>query len=172
MELLILTFIILLIMVIILSLFYITPRLSGAVFQATGEDKVEKIVSLAESNLQFISADLGSGDGRIVIALAKKGIEAHGFEINPFLVLYSRWKIKKEKIQNAQIHWKSFWKEDFSKYDLITLFQTGKIMDRLGNKIKKESPNARVISYYWKFPQWQPTNNLEDVYLYLVDKDE
>lgn len=35
-------------------------------------------------------ADLGSGDGRIVIALAKQGYRAAGYELNYWLVLYSR----------------------------------------------------------------------------------
>jgi hypothetical protein len=35
-------------------------------------------------------ADLGSGDGRLVIALAKSGLKATGYELNPWLVWYSR----------------------------------------------------------------------------------
>ena len=35
--------------------------------------------------------DLGSGDGRIVIEAAKRGIPAEGVELNPWLVLYSRY---------------------------------------------------------------------------------
>jgi hypothetical protein len=35
--------------------------------------------------------DLGSGDGRVVVAAAKQGYEAVGYEFNPWLVLYSRF---------------------------------------------------------------------------------
>jgi hypothetical protein len=169
MELLLLTLIILLIIISLLSLFYVLPRFSGAVFQPTESEKIAKIIRLAEPGQKDIALDLGSGDGRIVIAFAKQGIESHGFEINPLLVLFSRWKIKKQGLDNAHIHWKNFWKQDFSKYSIITLFQTGKIMDSLKGKLQKES-NARILSYYWKFPGWRPVKNIEDVYLYVIKK--
>ena len=38
-------------------------------------------------------ADLGSGDGRVVIALAKEGVHASGYELNPWLVWYSRYAV-------------------------------------------------------------------------------
>jgi len=47
--------------------------------------------------IKFI--DLGSGDGRIVIEFAKRNYESYGVEINPFLVLLSKWKIKKEGLK-------------------------------------------------------------------------
>lgn len=45
--------------------------------------------------------DLGSGDGRIVIEAAKKGYEAVGYEINPWLVLYSRHLAKKQGVADS-----------------------------------------------------------------------
>jgi hypothetical protein len=155
--------------IIVLSFFYIIPWLFGAPFEPTHEKKLKKILKLANVKKGEKIAELGSGDGRIVIAFAQKGAEAHGFEINPFLVFLSRRKIKKLGLTGkAFIHWKNFWKADLSKYDKIILFQFSIIMGQLENKLKKElKPNAKVISYYWKFPKWKYANRIENIFLYL-----
>jgi len=112
--------------------------------------------------------DLGSGDGRFVIAFAKKGAEAHGYEINPLLVLISKYKIKKAKLKDkAFIHWKSFWKVDLGKYNIIIMFQFKTIMKRLEEKLNKElKPKTKIISYYWKFPRMKMKRKLGKIYVY------
>ncbi|XP_073411813.1 ATP synthase subunit C lysine N-methyltransferase isoform X1 [Dendrobates tinctorius] len=55
--------------------------------------------------------DIGSGDGRIVIAAAKKGFQAVGYELNPWLVWYSRYRAWKEGVhQNTKFHISDLWK--------------------------------------------------------------
>jgi 16S rRNA A1518/A1519 N6-dimethyltransferase RsmA/KsgA/DIM1 with predicted DNA glycosylase/AP lyase activity len=166
MEIVLTVFFTLLALTIILSIFYILPRLFGATFQSTKKDKVEKMVLLADPKPNDIAVDLGSGDGRLVEALAKKGIEAHGFEINPLLVLYSRYRLR--KLKNAKIYWKNFWTADLSRYNIIMFFQTGKVMPALKKKIQKESSKSKVVSYYWRFPKQKPLDFIEDVYLYKL----
>ncbi|MCW8965184.1 MAG: class I SAM-dependent methyltransferase, partial [Candidatus Pacearchaeota archaeon] len=113
--------------------------------------------------------DLGSGDGRIVIAFAKKGIEAHGYEINPILVLYSKYKIRKLKLNNAKIFWKSFWKANLDSYDIIVLFQYKSLMNKIYFKLKKElKKSAKIISYHWKFYNLDIKKKTGDVYLYSL----
>ncbi len=101
-----------------------------------------------------MAADLGSGDGRIVIALARQGAEAHGFEVNPVLTLISLRNIRRAGFHGrAFIHWKSFWRADLSRFDVVTLFQGSFVMRRLEAKVRKElAPGARVVSDYWGFP--------------------
>lgn len=159
----------LLVLAVVYSLFFLIPFLFGAPFEPTSNRKVKKILKLANVKKGDKAVDLGSGDGRIVIELAKKGAEAHGFEINPILVLISRWKIRKANMKNAHIHWKSFWKADFSKYNIITLFQFPTIMRSLRDKMKKElKPKARIVSHYWKFPGWKIKKKIDNIYLYQL----
>ena len=153
---------------VIFSFFFIFPWVYGAPFEPTSKEKVKKIIELSKIKKGEKTADLGSGDGRIVIELAKKGAEAHGYEINPILVFLSRRKIKKQGLENkAFIHWKNFWKENLKKYDLITIFQFHTIMKKLGKKFKKElKPKTKIISYYWKIPGWQIIKNKGNIFLY------
>ncbi len=123
---------------------------------------------------------MGSGDGRVCIALANKNknVKIHGFEINPFLVLISRKKIKKLNLQNQiQIHWKNFWDVNLSEFNKIIFFQFKSITKRLENKFNKElKPKTKVISHNWKLPNWKIKDKLGkkellegEVYLYEKD---
>jgi len=116
-------------------------------------------------------ADLGSGDGKIVIEFAKRGAEAHGFEINLILVWISRMRIRRQGFQNkAFIHWKNFFKQNFSTFDIVTSFQFIYFMPGLEEKLQKElKKGAKVISNTWKFPYWKPKKRLGDVYLYIKE---
>ena len=104
----------------------------GAPFVPTHGARVERMIELSELKSGEKGADLGSGDGRIVIAMAKAGAIAHGYEINPFLVWWSRWKIRRAGLADrAFIHLGSFWGKNLSEFDAITLFCTKHIMKSL-----------------------------------------
>lgn len=155
--------------VIIGFMFYIIPLLFGAPYEGTANKKIQDIIKLANPKKGDKIVDLGSGDGRIVIAFAKLGIEAHGYEINPLLVLASKYKIKKLKLTKAFIHWKSFWQISLEKYDIIILFQYKTLMQKLKTKLKKELKKpTKIISYHWKFREWKISKNIGDVYLYKI----
>ena len=148
------------------------PIIFGAPFQPTSKYKIKKIIKLASAKKGDKILDLGSGDGRIVMSFAKKGLESHGYEINPLLVFISRRKIRKENLQDkAFIHWGNFWKENIDKYDVIILFQIGYIMNKLENKIKKEAKkNVKIISHDWKFPNLKISKKISKIYLYKIRK--
>src|SRR3972149_11588524 len=155
--------------VIVFLLFFFSffaPLFRGAPFQPNSEGYVGRIVKISGARKGGKVADLGSGDGRIVIAFAKKGIEAHGFEINPFLVLISKWKIKKAGLQKkAFVHWKNFWNENLGGYGVIISFQVFYAMEKLKEKILKETrKKIKVVSRDWKFPGLKPKKTDKNVY--------
>lgn len=162
----------LIIIAIILMLFFVFPWLFGAPFEPTNNKKVKKIIRLAKIKKGEKAVDLGSGDGRLVIELARAGAEAHGYEINPILVFLSRRNIKKAGLkEKAFIHFKSFWSEDLGKYDVVVMFQFHTIMKKLEKKLRKElKKGARVVSYYWKFPSWKIVKKIDNIHLYKKNK--
>ena len=161
---------ILVFIVFILSIFFIFPWITGAPYEPTHKKQLKQILKFANIKKNDKIVDLGSGDGRLVIEFAKKGSNAYGFEINPFLVLFSRIKIKKLGLEkNATIYWKSFWKADLSKYNIIVLFQFKTIIKSLQNKIIKESKtNTKIISNTWEFPKWKYKKR-NGVYCYKIN---
>lgn len=157
-------------LVIFLSIFFILPFLVGAPYEGIKEKPLRDMVEISKVKKGDTSVDLGSGDGRTVIAFAKKGIMAVGFEINPFLVLYSRRRIKKLGLEkNAKIYWKNFWKANFSKFSIITTFQYFTVSKKLEEKVLREcKKGTRVVSHYWKFPNLNIKEEKDKIYLYKL----
>jgi protein-L-isoaspartate O-methyltransferase len=146
------------------------PIVLGAPYVPAKHTRVTTMVELAGVKLGERAVDLGSGDGRIVIALARAGAEAHGYEINPLLVWKSRRNIRAAGLSNrAFIHWKSFRQANFSSFDIVTIYGLKSIMRELEKRLEQKLPNgARVVSHTFQFPNWQPVLRRDWIYLYKV----
>jgi len=158
---------ILIIIAILVFFLMFMPWSFGAPFQPSSRRETENVIKLANVKKGDVVADLGSGNGTLVIKLAKKGAEVHGYEINPILVWWARKRIKKLGLKKAYIHKKSFWKVNLGRYNVITVFQIYYIMNKLGKKLDKEvKKGTRVVSNTWKFPKRKFIRKLSHVYLY------
>ena len=140
----------------------------GVPFVRTGPETVTRMVELGDIHWGEKAADLGSGDGRIVIALAKAGAEAHGYEISPLLVLWSRYRIHKAGLSDeATIHWKSFWRQDYASFNVVTVFGVTRMMKPLEAKLRAElKPGSRVIANLFPLPTWPHSKKEGSVYIY------
>jgi ribosomal protein L11 methylase PrmA len=116
--------------------------------------RVEGMIALAGTIAGQKVVDIGSGDGRIVIAAAQAGAEAHGFEINKYLVATSRFRIRRRNLEHtAFIHSGDLWQQDFSSFDVVFLYGIPGIMDRLESKLKSElRPGTRIVTNGCEFP--------------------
>ncbi|MBX4187559.1 MAG: class I SAM-dependent methyltransferase [Candidatus Doudnabacteria bacterium] len=130
---------------------------SGAPFLPTHDTIVSKMVELAKNKPAALVADVGAGNGKILIALARQGITAHGYEINPWLWLWAKIKIWRAGVgDKAIIRLANFWSTDFSRYDTVIIFGLDKIMGGLETKLLKElKPHSLVISNIFQFPNWK-----------------
>lgn len=155
---------------IIVDLAFLLPTIHGAIYYPSSEDKIKIILELAQIKPSEKAVDIGSGDGRVVLALASAGADAYGFEINPLLVMWSRWSAKKKSIPNVHFQWANLWLTNFSQYQVVTIFGMTYIMKDLEKKLLNElKPGSRVICNSFPFPNWKPKKKLNDVYLYLKD---
>ncbi len=154
-----------------LFLFIFFPIARGAIYDPSTWAEAETMARLAEVRAGEKAADLGSGDGRVVIALARLGAEAHGYEINPLLVAISRRNIRREGLEGrAFIHWGNFWRRNLSRFSLITVFQVGFVMARLEEKLIREmARGSRVVSHYWRFPRLRPERLQGNIYRYRIE---
>ncbi|XP_074544391.1 ATP synthase subunit C lysine N-methyltransferase [Halichoeres trimaculatus] len=102
--------------------------------------------------------DIGSGDGRIVIAAAKQGFKASGFELNPWLVLYSRYKAWREGVnRSTSFYISDLWKVSFAQYSNVVIFGVPQMMEKLELKLASELPTtAKVVACRFPFPTWVP----------------
>ncbi len=133
--------------------------------------KISVMKELAKMSTHEKVADLGSGDGRIVIEFAKDSIESHGYEINSELAILSESKIlDANRDEFAFIHIQDFWEVDLQEFDVVIIYGMTSIMHELKAKLQRElKPGSRVISAVFHFPDWDPVQEKDNVSLYMIE---
>lgn len=167
MDIFLAVFLILLFLV-LFSISFLPILFRGAIYLPSKKKIVKKMIELAKIKSGEKAADLGAGDGRLIIALARAGAEAHGYEINPLLVWLAKTNIRKAGFENkAFIHFRSFWHENFSEFDIVTIYGIGYAMKKLEPKLKQElKPRTRIVSNCFTFPNWPKSKKEDGIYLY------
>ena len=119
---------------------------------------VDKMVELAGVKKGDIVYDLGSGDGRIVIAASKRGARAVGFEIDPELVGESRANIKKAGVHElAEIRNQDILTVDLSPANVVTMYLLPDVNLKLKpNLLSQLKPGSRVVSHSFDMGDWKP----------------
>lgn len=142
---------------------------NGAIYVSISEAKIKKMLELLKISPGQDAIDLGSGDGRLVIAMARAGANACGCEINKFLVFISRKNIKKAGLgDSAHIYCKNLWNQDLKDFDVVVIYPMTHMMKRLEEKFAKElKPGAKVAIKHFALPTWKPARVEDDVYLYI-----
>src|SRR5918995_2784853 len=89
----------------------------------TPQELVEKMLDMAKVTPKDYVIDLGSGDGRTVIAAAKRGAKALGIEYNPDMVELSKKNAAAAGVTaKATFEKADLFETDFSKAQVITMF--------------------------------------------------
>lgn len=155
--------------------FLAIPGLVGGPPYVGSKDEMSDVIfALASVKPGEKLIDIGSGDGRLVIAAAKQGCLAIGYEINPFLVWFSRYKIWRAGLWGrAHVHLCDFWTADFSDADVVIIYGFSPIMERLGKKLFRElREGARIIASRSPFVGWREEKMEKRAYLYRVAKEK
>ncbi len=124
----------------------------GAPFVPLHHRDVEDGINLAQVTANDVVVDLGSGDGRILIAAAKRGATVIGYEINPLLVWWSRFRLRRFK-NRTHIYCGNLLQADLSQASVIFIFGLGPIMPRVVELIRPHAhPRLRVVSFAFSLP--------------------
>src|SRR6187397_537396 len=125
------------------------------VWVPTPQPLVEKMLDLAKVTPKDFVMDLGSGDGRTVIAAAKRGAHSMGVEFNPDMVTLSQNKVKEAGVADrAQIVQGDLFEADLSKATVITLFLLPTINEKLKPKLLDLKPGTRIASNTFEMGDW------------------
>jgi SAM-dependent methyltransferase len=126
-------------------------------FVPTPENVVDKMIELAGVKKGDVVYDLGSGDGRIVIAAAKRGAKAVGFEIDPDLVAESRANIQKAGVQeSAEIRNQDILTVDLSGASVVTMYLLPDVNLKLRPNLQKQlKPGSRIVSHAFDMGDWK-----------------
>jgi SAM-dependent methyltransferase len=141
----------------------------------TPEALVQKMLDMAKLTPNDVHYDLGSGDGRTVIAAAKRGNRAIGIEYNPDMVELSKRNAQKEGAAIAsrtEFIRGDIFETDFSKATVLTLYLLPSLNLKLRPTILNMKPGTRVVSHAFTMGDWtaDQTEQVEGrtAYLWIV----
>ena len=121
------------------------------------EETVAEMMKVGKITAQDFVVDLGSGDGRNVIAAAKLGARGLGVEYNNDMVELSKRIATKEGVADrAQFVQGDMYEADFSKATALALFLLPSNLTTLREKIFNLQPGTRVVLNTFSIPDWTP----------------
>src|SRR5262245_35122112 len=120
----------------------------------TPDALVERMLDMAKATPRDYVVDLGSGDGRTVIAAAKRGIKALGIEYNPDMVKLSIRNAEKAGVQGAKFVHGDVFETDFSQATVVTMYLLSSLNLKLRPTILNMKPGTRVVSHAFTMGDW------------------
>jgi hypothetical protein len=129
----------------------------------TPEATVQRLLELARVTADDFVMDLGSGDGRIVMAAAKHfGARGLGIDIDAALVEKSNAEAKRQKLAGrVRFETGDVIAADISRASVVTLFLLPQLMARVQPKLLRElKPGARIVAHEFALSGWLPDETL------------
>ncbi|MBI3283091.1 50S ribosomal protein L11 methyltransferase [Candidatus Curtissbacteria bacterium] len=153
-------------------------------YVATDRKKIETIIKFSEIKPGQTVVDLGSGDGRLLIASAKLGAKAVGYELNPFLILIT--KIRARLLSSSRkrgsgfsigsrmtgkviVYKSNLWKADLKVADIIFVYSLRRDIKKFEDFIFQNAKNGtKIIANTNEFPSKKPIESENGIFLYKV----
>ena len=132
-----------------------------AVWVPTSQAMVEKMLDHAKVTPQDFVIDLGSGDGRTIIAAAKRGARALGVEYNADLVEYSKRQAAAAGVgDKAMFQQGDMYAADISKATVLALFLLPSNLEKLVPKFLELPAGSRIVANTFWVSDWTPDDTL------------
>jgi len=155
-------------------------RTADVVYEPTPRGVVETMLDLAQVRGGDVVYDLGCGDGRIVVAAARRGASGVGIEIDPHLVEWARANVLAERVgERVRIWNQDLFLTDLSAASVIALYILPEMNRRLRPKLFRElKVGARVVANGFEVPGWKPDRVIDvptrylNAYLYTVKPED
>jgi SAM-dependent methyltransferase len=129
-----------------------------AVWVPTPPNLVEAMLDVAGVTSRDYLIDLGSGDGRIVRAAAKRGARGLGIEYDSGLVALSERKAREEGVEaHARFVQGDIYQADISEATVVTVFLLPDVLRELAPRLSALKPGTRVVANRFGVEGWRPT---------------
>jgi hypothetical protein len=139
----------------------------------TPPELIKDMLDMTNLTANDFLIDLGSGDGRIVIAAAQRGARALGIEYNPDMVELSKRNAQKEGVSDKVTFMQAdIFETDFSKATVLSMYLLPSLNLKLMPTILKMKPGTRVVSHAFTMGDWEPdqtrTQESRSAYFWIV----
>ena len=138
-------------------------REPDVVFVPTPPDVVDAMLKLAKVTSSDVVYDLGSGDGRILIAAAKTyGARGVGIDIDPERVREATANARANNVADkVSFRREDLFVADISPATVVTLYLSPSVNSRLAPKLMTElKPGTRIVSHAFDFGSWKPQQRI------------
>lgn len=126
------------------------------VWVPTPDELVDLMLKMTKVTAADYLIDLGSGDGRTVIAAAKIGAHAVGIEYNPDMVALSKKNAEIEGVSaRTEFIETDLYEYDLSKATVITMFLLPEINLKLRPRLLELKPGTRIVSNTFTMGEWE-----------------
>lgn len=126
---------------------------------ASHQSVLATMFDLAKVTKDDFVIDLGSGDGRIVIAAAKRfGARGFGVDLNEELVAIANAAAREEGVADrARFYVRDLFKTDFSQATVLTMYLLPQVVLKLRPKLLSDlAPGSRIVSHDYDLGDWRP----------------
>jgi SAM-dependent methyltransferase len=144
------------------------------VYVPTPHRIVDKMLQVAKLKSTDVLYDLGCGDGRILIAAAKKGARAVGFDIDPERIAEARENVARAGVESlVTLERADVLTVDLTPATVVTMYLSPRVIEKLVPHLEKLAPGTRIVSHdypikgaltdgYWETtgPFFGPMNEL------------
>jgi len=152
-------------------------RKPDVIYVPTPPEVVDAMLDLGKVGKGDVLYDLGSGDGRIPIAAAKKfGIKAVGIDIDPERIAEANANARREGVTNrVTFRNADLFTSNLSEASVVTLYLLDSLNEKLRPKLLRElKPGTRIVSHAFRMGDWQPEQtrdvNGRQIFLWTVPK--
>lgn len=135
----------------------------GAPYLPTLSPQIRAAFDLLEMEKGQTLLELGSGDGKVLLAAAQSGYKAVGIEINPLLVLVSRWRTRNYR-KSVRVIWGNYWKVAWPEADGVFVFLLDRFMPELDGRMQEY--RKPLVSVAFKIPDKKISSEQEGVFRY------
>ena len=127
-------------------------------YEPTPHEVVEGIMQLANVQPSDFLIDLGSGDGRIPIAAARRGARALGVDLDPQRILESNDNARMARVTDrVTFRQQNLFETDISEASVVTLYLFQHLNLKLRPRLLEElRPGTRIVSHTWDMGEWRP----------------
>lgn len=122
----------------------------------TPQPVVERMLEMALVDSSDYVIDLGSGDGRIVIAAARRGAAGHGIDLDPDRIQEARKNARQADMDDRILFFQEdIFETDFSQASVITMYLLSSVNIKLRPRLLEElRPGTRVVSHSFDMDEW------------------
>ncbi|HVL59163.1 MAG TPA: class I SAM-dependent methyltransferase [Burkholderiaceae bacterium] len=132
-------------------------------YEPSPPEVVDAMLQLAQVSPGDRLYDLGSGDGRIVIAAARRhGARAVGVDIDPQRIAEANRNARAAGVDDrVRFVQADLFEFDFSDADVVTMFLWPHVNLKLRPKLQALRPGTRIVSHWHDLGEWQPDRMID-----------